>query len=122
MIRKCEGECGGEHVMSKPKKSVKRTGSIVEQDPTAKPVPPAPVVPTVITGRCHCCGYTDIELIRWTNPDGQPGYFCQICASTFLSDCITYPARYTGNEYRLFASLGWIANHILKEIRSLKDG
>lgn len=82
-------------------------------DPDEKPV-------------CDCCGYP-AELEEYRGPivgDSLVGegksMFCDICASTFLSHCITYPRLYGENRY-LWRSVGWIANRLLDEIRRVKE-
>lgn len=73
--------------------------------------------------KCDCCGYASEELGEYRGPitRDHPGgkglsVFCLLCASTFLSHCITYSGLY-GDQHHLFSSIGWIANHLQSEIR-----
>lgn len=72
---------------------------------------------------CDCCGYP-APLSKYMGPvtrehgggDPKGSMFCEICAGTFLSHYVTYPALY-GNQHHLFSSIGWIANMLRDEIR-----
>lgn len=76
---------------------------------------------------CDCCHYR-AELKSYRGPlrgqnivgelDGSK--FCLICASTFLSHCVTYPMLYS-MDASLFSSIGWIANYLADLIRSQKE-
>src|ERR1035438_829100 len=76
---------------------------------------------------CACCGYpAPLKEYRTLVPNA-PGdtreahRFCEVCAGTFLSHCITYAGLY-GSERHLWGSIGWIANRLLEEIRSTRQG
>lgn len=76
--------------------------------------------------QCACCGYPAKVLTEYRGPCttndvmGENGRIklCEVCAATFLSNCVVYPSLY-GEHRDLFSSIGWIANKILDEIRSL---
>lgn len=78
------------------------------------------------TSICHCCGYAASDLKEYRNNNFEtavhkPTYrFCEICASTYLSQCVEYPEF--AKDARLCKSLGWIANLLRDEIRALKIG
>lgn len=72
--------------------------------------------------KCDCCNYPAKTLKVYTGDTRkQSCTFCQVCASTFFSHCITYPEFYGKDRY-LWASLGWIANKMLDEISKLANG
>jgi hypothetical protein len=68
---------------------------------------------------CHCCGYpaplTELQP-RYPSKRIEPWLMCEICTSTFFSYCVTFPEAY-GENMHLWASLGWIANHLLETIK-----
>lgn len=73
---------------------------------------------------CESCGYPAKDLREYpasfaVMDRAKTHKFCHICASTYLSHHITYRSLY-GENHHLFASLGWIANMLRDEIRSLK--
>lgn len=49
---------------------------------------------------------------------GRDHWLCQVCADTFLSYAVIYPGRV--EDACLYRSIGWIANRILDEIRTLR--
>ena len=74
---------------------------------------------------CHCCGYIAADIKEYpgafraeTGFEKERHKFCLICASTFLSQCITYPRLYAEHR-QLYASIGWIANMLRDEIRAI---
>lgn len=74
------------------------------------------------TNICHCCGYAAPlqEYPRCLPPMGGDLFkFCDICAGTFLSHCVTYAELY-GKHHHLWASIGWIANLLRDEIRATR--
>jgi hypothetical protein len=69
--------------------------------------------------RCDNCGYSAAKLNESTgSPGGERGdfKFCDVCWNTYLSRATLHPRQY-GDQAPLFASLGYIANMILGEIR-----
>ena len=72
---------------------------------------------------CHCCGY-DTELKPYAGygaKESRTFWLCHICASTFLSHSVTHSKVYSGEDRNLFASIGWIANHLESLILSQRD-
>jgi len=68
---------------------------------------------------CDNCGYeTQLTCYRGTHPATDRHWFCEVCASSYLSHATVY--RSQCQDPRLHRSLGWIANRILDEIRGLK--
>lgn len=69
---------------------------------------------------CDCCGYSaPLKEFKGIPQLGEPktSKFCEVCASTLLSN--DYLRRSPEIPNALRYSLGWIANKILEEIRSL---
>jgi len=69
---------------------------------------------------CDNCGYqTKLERYEeatWRDKRGV-FWFCEICANTHLSKAAQYPAQCS--DVMLYKSIGWIANRLLDEIRTL---
>ena len=76
---------------------------------------------------CDCCQYpAPVSLFKNTLTEysnmivGEDKYFCEICASTFLSSSVTYPSQC--NDPKLHQSIGWIANFLAEKIEKMANG
>jgi hypothetical protein len=70
---------------------------------------------------CESCGYSaPLTTYPNINPElAGPFKFCDVCAYTFLCRAVTYPRQY-GSRCPLWASIGYIANMILDELRQIR--
>lgn len=72
-----------------------------------------------MNGLCDNCEYP-AKLMEYSGktvePEG-PLAFCEVCYRTYLHRAVVYPRQY-GDQRPLWASIGYIANMILDELRS----
>jgi len=72
---------------------------------------------------CDNCGY-ETKVERYEEPvrsvcKEDVFWLCEVCANTHLSKAIQYPAQCSAAM--LYKSIGWIANRLLDEIKTLKQ-
>lgn len=70
---------------------------------------------------CDCCGYP-APLSEFSghaeHMTTATHLLCEVCSSTHLSSSVWYPSQCP--DERLWRSIGWIANLLREEIKSLK--
>lgn len=69
---------------------------------------------------CESCGFEGAELTKYPpRPmgDGEPNWFCEICAATYAGNAHQYPRQYP-EQGAILKSLAWCTNRILQELRS----
>jgi hypothetical protein len=66
---------------------------------------------------CECCGYLAPVDKFYEGPNRRLMYLCEVCSSTYLSQAVAYPQQCP--DPTLYKSIGWIANRLLSEIRSI---
>ena len=73
------------------------------------------------TQECSNCGYpAPLYPFDFGLTGLAPTYFCEICASTHLATATKQPDQCP--DPQLYKSIGWIANHIMNYLSSLRNG
>lgn len=67
---------------------------------------------------CHACRFTNIPVKEYSE-GGKTFDLCEICANTDIGNSKFYPSMSPGID-KILHTMGWIANHIMTEIKAAK--